>query len=156
MNVDPLLKIVWQIAEIEARALGSRTIEPSHFLLGALKVVDLDFPNQLEELNLATDEWKSMCKDAVKVRHYLDVIPDKIGKVRRRLRHRLRRTANSPLSAKTKIHRSRKSCAAFFDAHCQLQNDTITLLQLMRSMFELDFLDVVDMRWRGLTQSQVQ
>lgn len=67
MNADPLLKIVWQIAEIEARALGSRTIEPSHFLLGALKVVDLDFPNQLEELNLATDEWKSMCKDALKV-----------------------------------------------------------------------------------------
>lgn len=156
MDVDPLLKIAWQIAEIEARALGSRIIEPSHFLLAALKVVDLDFPNQLEVLNLTTDVWKSMCKDAVKVRHYLDVTPDKIRQIRRRLRHRLRRTANPPLSAKTKIHRSRKSCAAFFDAYCQLKEDTVTLLQLMRSMFELGFLDVSDMRWRGLTQTQIR
>lgn len=156
MKVDPLLEIAWQFAEAEARALGSRIIEPSHFLLATLKVVDLDFPNQLEELNLTTDEWKAMCKGAVRLRHYLDVIPDKICQIRRRLRHRLGRLANPPLSAKVKIHRSRKSCAAFFDAYCQLKDETITLLQLMRSMFELDFLDVTDMRWRGLTQSQVQ
>ena len=43
MNSDKLLDLAWAIAEIEARALGSEVIEPMHFLLAALKIVDVDF-----------------------------------------------------------------------------------------------------------------
>ncbi|MDD5200535.1 MAG: Clp protease N-terminal domain-containing protein [Terrimicrobiaceae bacterium] len=32
---------MWKIAEVEARNLGSREIEPAHFFLGLLKIVDL-------------------------------------------------------------------------------------------------------------------
>jgi len=156
MNLDPLLQIAWAIAEIEVRELGSRTIDPVHFLLAALKITDPEFQNQIEQLNLTTDDCKSMCKAAVKVRHYLDILPDKVCQIRRRLRHRLARSANAPIPERVKIHRSRKSCAAFFDAHVQLKGGTITLLQLMRSMFELGFLDVSDMRWRGETQTRMK
>ena len=154
MNIDHLLEIAWHIAEIEARSLGSLTIEPIHFLLATLKIVDPQFPDQLDKLGFSSEEWMLLCKEAIRVRHYLDVLPDKICQIRRRIRHRLARNAQSPISEKKKIHRSRKSCAAFFDAHCQLKGGTITLLQLMRSMFELDFLDVTDMRWRCATQTR--
>ena len=39
MKLDKLLDLAWSIAEIEARALGSETIEPMHFLLAALGTV---------------------------------------------------------------------------------------------------------------------
>ena len=152
MEIDSLLALAWQIAEHESRLLGSREIEPIHFLLGALKIVDPEFPNQLEKLDLSTEDWKAMCKEAVRVRHYLDIMPDKICQIRRRVRRRLARTASDCLSDKVQIHRSRKSRAAFFDAQIQLEGKVVTLLQLMRSMFELDFLDVSEMRWRGTTR----
>jgi|GEM_PF-887549 len=37
------LILAWKIAELEARNLGSREIDPAHFLLGLLKEVDLSF-----------------------------------------------------------------------------------------------------------------
>lgn len=153
MNSDKLLDLAWAIAEIEARALGSEVIEPMHFLLAALKIVDVDFPVQLDKLDISTEVWKSMCKDAKKVQQYLDVLPEKITTVRRRIRHRLARNANQPIPDGQVIHRSRKTRAAFYDAASQMGGEVISLLQLMKSMFELGFLDVSDMRWRAPTKT---
>ena len=153
MKLDKLLDLAWSIAEFEARSLGSETIEPMHFLLAALKIVDADFPSQLDKLDILSEDWKSMCQDAKKVRRYLDVIPEKITTVRRRIRHRLARNANPPIPDDQVIHRSRKTRAAFFDAANETDGDIITLLQLMESMFELDFIDVLDMRWRVSTKT---
>ena len=153
MKLDKLLDLAWAIAEIEARALGSETIEPIHFLLAALKIVDVDFPSQLDKLDVSSDDWKNMCQDAKKIQHYLDIMPEKITTVRRRIRHRLARAANPSIPDNQVIHRSRKTRAAFFDATNQTEGDVITLLQLMESMFELGFLVVSDMRWRVATQT---
>ena len=152
-KLDKLLDLAWAIAEIEARALGSETIEPMHFLLAALKIIDVDFPSQLDKLDISSEDWKNMCRDARKVRGYLDVMPEKITTVRRRIRHRLARAANPPIPDNQVIHRSRKTRAAFFDATNQTDGDVVTLLQLMESMFELGFLDVFDMRWRAATKT---
>ena len=153
MKLDKLLDLAWSIAEVEARALGSEAIEPMHFLLAALKIVDVDFPAQLDKLDISTEMWKSMCKDAKKVQGYLDVLPEKITTVRWRIRHRLARTAQPPIPDDQVIHRSRKTRAAFYDAASQTDGEIITLLQLMKSMFELGFLDVSDMRWRAPTKT---
>ena len=115
MQLDDLLKLAWSIAELEARALGSRVVEPTHFLLAALKIVDLEFPAQLDALNIETEKWKSMCENARSLRNYLDIIPDKVTEVRRRVRHRLSRNAEPPVEPSVVIHRSRKTRAAFFD-----------------------------------------
>ena len=153
MKLDKLLDLAWVIAELEARALGSEVIEPMHFLLAALKIVDVDFPAQLDKLDIASEVWKSMCKDAKKIQGYLDVLPEKITTVRRRIRHRLARTAQPPIPDGQVIHRSRKTRAAFYDAASQTDGEVISLLQLMKSMFELGFLDVSDMRWRAPTKT---
>jgi len=88
-----------------------------HFLVASLKIVDPEFPSQLEKLDIETDDWKSLCKEAVKIQHYLDVVPDKVSQIRHRIRHRLSRAGSPPLPDRAKIPRSRKSCAAFFGVH---------------------------------------
>lgn len=153
MNHDKLLDLAWAIAEMEARALGSEVIEPMHFLLAALKIIDVDFPSQLEKADISSEVWKNMCQDAQKVQQYLDVLPEKITMVRRRIRHRLARTAQPPIPNDQVIHRSRETRAAFYDAASQTDGEVITLLQLMKSMFELGFLYVSDMRWRAPTKT---
>ena len=105
MNLDKLLDLAWVIAEAEARALGSEVIEPMHFLLAALKIIDVDFPSQLETADISSEVWKNMCQDAQKVQQYLDVLPEKITMVRRRIRHRLARTAKPPIPDKHRINR---------------------------------------------------
>ena len=153
MTLDKLLYLTRDIAEVEARALGSEVIEPVHFLLAALKIVDVDFPEKLDKLDISSEVWKDMCKDAKKVQGYLDVLPEKITTVRRRIRHRLARTAQPSIPDGQVIHRSRKTRAAFYDAASQTDGEVITLQQLMKSMFELGFLDVSDMRWRAPTKT---
>ena len=153
MKLDKLLDLAWVIAEVEAKALGSEVIEPMHFLLAALKIVDVDFPAQLDKLDISTEMWKSMCKDAKKVQGDLDVLPEKIMTVRWRIRHRFARTAQPPIPDGQVIHRSRKTRAAFYDAASQTDGEVIPLLQLMKSMFELGFLYVSDMRWRVPTKT---
>ncbi len=128
-------------------------MEPIHFLLAALKIVDVDFPAQLDKLDISSEVGKSMCQDANRIKQYLDVLTEKITTVRRRIRHRLARTANPPIPDDQVIHRSRKTRAAFYDAANQVEREVITLLQLMESMFELGFLDVSDMRWRTPTKT---
>ena len=105
MEPNKLLDLAWAIAEVEARALGSEVIEPVHFLIAALKIVDVDFPAQLDELDISSEVWKDMCKDAKKVQMYLDVLPEKVTTVRRRIRHRLARTAQPPIPDKHRINR---------------------------------------------------
>ena len=95
--------------------MGSEVIEPMHFLLAALKIVDVDFPVQLDKLDISSEVWKGMCKDARKVRGYSDVLPEKITTVRWRIRHRFARTAQPPIPDGQVIHRSRKTRAAFHD-----------------------------------------
>ena len=153
MKLDKLIDLAWVIAEAEARALGSEVIEPMHFLLAALKIIDVDFPSQLEKANISSEVWKDMFQDAQKVQQYLDVLPENVTVVRRRIRHRLARIAKPPIPDKQVIHRSRKTHAAFFDAANQADGEVITLLQLMESMFDLGFLDVSDMRWRTPTKT---
>jgi hypothetical protein len=148
MKLDKLLELALAVAEMEARALGSEVIESMHFLLAALKIIYVDFPSKLEKADISSEVWKSMCQDAQKVQQYLDVLPEKITMVRRRIRHRLARTAKPPIPDKQVIHRSRKTRAAFFDAANQAGGEVITLLQLMESMFDVGFLDVSDRRWR--------
>ena len=63
------------------------------------------------------------------------------------------RNPTPPIPDDQVIHRSRKTRAAFYDAAIQTDGEVISLLQLMKSMFELGFLDVSDMRWRAPTKT---
>ncbi|MCK9589646.1 MAG: hypothetical protein M0Q93_09840 [Terrimicrobiaceae bacterium] len=52
------LILVWKIAELEARNLGSREIEPAHFFLGLLKKVDLS-------IGFVADYFKNGRQDSI-------------------------------------------------------------------------------------------
>lgn len=89
MKADGLLQIAWLIANAEAKNLGATEILPVHFLLATMKIIDPKFPEQLDALDVSSDDWAKMCKEAQSIRHYIDVLPDRVTKKRRTLRARL-------------------------------------------------------------------
>ena len=89
MKADELLQIAWLIANAEAKNLGATEILPVHFLLATMKIIDPSFPDQLDKLNVSSEKWAAMCKEAQSIRHYIDVMPDRVTRKRRTLRMRL-------------------------------------------------------------------
>ena len=152
MKADNLLKLGWAIAEHEAIALGADSIEPIHFLLAALKIADPKFPKQLDRLDISSEEWKILSEEARRLRQWLDVLPEHVKDARRRLRHRLARNSE-PRKAAASLHRSRKTMAAFYDASRIGNGAELTLRRVIESMFDLEFVNVSDMRWLGETQT---
>lgn len=71
MKADGLLQIAWLIANAEAKNLGAAEILPVHFLLATMKIIDPKFPEQLDALNLTSEDWVKMCKEAQSIRHYI-------------------------------------------------------------------------------------
>lgn len=143
MHVDELLKLCWLIANAEAKRLGATEIEPVHFLLGVMKIIDPEFPNQLDKLKVSSEEWAAMCKEAQSVRHYIDVMPERVTTKRRRLRERLaRRQVRPPITEQGFLHRSTGTKRAFSDAIFFTEGDTLTLKQLVQSLFEMGLVNL--------------
>ena len=147
MKLEQLVNICWIVANAEAKRPGATRIEPIHFLLGVLKIVDPQFPNQLEELNLETDEWAAWCKSAKHVRNYIDIPPERVTAKRRALRARLdaKRTA-PPITADGFLHRSDALRRAFADAVPFSEGDTLTLYALVRVLFEQNLVSLDDIK----------
>ena len=145
MKAGELLKLCWLIANAEAKHLGATEILPIHFLLAVMKIIDPKLPDQLDGLNVSSEEWASMCKEAQSIRHYIDVIPDRVTQKRRRLRNRLAsQRVNRPIDAEGMLHRSAKLKKAFSDACMFSEGDTLMLKTLVESLFELELLSLDD------------
>ena len=144
---DKLLQICWLIANAEAKNLGSAEILPIHFLLAVMKVIDPEFPNQVDKLNVTSEEWAAMCKAAQNIRHYIDVMPEKVTGKRRRLRANLaRKQVRPPITQAGMLHRSEDMKRAFHDACLFTEGDTLTLRTLVQSLFELELVSIDDIR----------
>lgn len=145
MKAEELLKICWLVANIEAKNLGAVEIEPIHFLLAVMKIIDPEFPNMLDKLNIASEEWGSMCKEAVSIRHYIDVKPERVTEKRRRLRSRLASArVNAPILKEGMLHRSEKLKKAFSDAAMLSGGDVLKLSNVVESLFELNLVTLDD------------
>jgi ATP-dependent Clp protease ATP-binding subunit ClpC len=92
-HADSLI-LVWKLAELEARHLRNREIEPAHFFLGLLKIVDVDVARLAEN-------WRAEGRDSVEqlsadvellrsifTKSFIETTP-----LRRRLRSRLSKGA---------------------------------------------------------------
>lgn len=142
MKADGLLQIAWLIANAEAKNLGANEIEPVHFLLATMKIIDPKFPDQLDKLDISSEDWAKMCKEAQSIRRYIDVLPETVTKRRRTLRGRLAQVrVRPPISAEGLLHRASATKRAFSDALFFSEDDTLTLKQLVRSLFEMDLVD---------------
>lgn len=147
MKAGELLKLCWVIANAEAKNLGAQEIMPIHFLLAVMKIVDPAFPDLLDKLDISSEDWASMCKDAQSIRHYIEVIPDRVTRKRRDLRKRLAaKQVNAPIKAEGMLHRSESLKRAFSDACMLTKGDVLTLHMLVESLFELELVSLDDIK----------
>jgi len=110
-HIDSLI-LAWQIAEIEARHVGSHHIEPAHLFLGLLKIVDLDLAKVLT---------KSSSYDTTAISGEIATLRSAFGEydldttlIRRRFRRYLKK--GDPLERSVHLHRSQKARAVFAQA----------------------------------------
>lgn len=146
MRANALLKLCWMIANIEAKRLGAEEILPIHFLLATMKIIDPMFPSMLDKLDVGSDEWAAMCKEATSVRRYIDVMPDRVTIKRHRIRARLAKDREAqPVEGDGFLHRSKSLKRAFEDAMMFSEKaEELTLLKLIESMFELELVSLDD------------
>lgn len=147
MKTGDLLQLCWIIANEEAKHLGATEILPIHFLLATLKIIDPAFPSQLEKLNITSNDWAKMCKEAQDIRSYLDVMPNSVTTKRRSLRKRLAaEQVNPPITAEGLLHRSAAVKRAFGDASMFSEGDILTLKTFVESLFELELVSLDDIK----------
>lgn len=147
ITAEELLKLCWLIANEEAKHLGAKEILPIHFLLAVMKIIDPKFPDQIDKLNISSEDWAAMCKEAQSIRHYVDVMPEKVTGKRRRLRANLAgKQVGPPITQSGMLHRSEELKRAFHDACLFTEGDTLTLLKLVQSLFELELVSIDDIR----------
>ena len=147
IKADGLLQVCWLIANTEAKNLGSAEILPIHFLLAVMKIIDPEFPNQLDKLNISSVEWAAMCEEAQNIRRYIDVVPERITQKRRKLRKRLdAKRVNPPITAEGLLHRSSDVKRAFADALMFTEGDTLTLRKFVESLFDLELVSLDDIK----------
>lgn len=146
-EVDELLQICWFIANAEAKNLSASEIQPLHFLLAVMKVIDPVFPSQLDKMNIASEKWAQMCKEAESIRRYIDVVPERVTDKRRRLRKRLMpQRTDAPVKNDQMLHRSELLKKAFRDACILAEKQVLTLTMVVQSLFELDLVSVDDIK----------
>lgn len=147
MKPEGLLQLCWIIANEEAKRLGAKEILPIHFLLAVMKIIDPEFPEQIDKLDIASEEWAAMCKAAQNIRHYIDVMPEKVAGKRRRLRANLAGKQDSPpITQAGMLHRSKELKKAFHDSCLFSEGDILTLRMVVQSLFELELVSVDDIK----------
>ena len=147
LKAGKLLQVAWLIANAEAKNLGATEILPIHLLLAVMKIIDPALPDQLDKLNVQSEEWAQMCKSAQIIRQYIDIIPDRVTNKRRKLRARLNADRiNPPITQEGMLHRSAALKRAFHDACLFVEGDTLTLQGLVQSLFELELVSLDDIK----------
>ena len=147
IKAGELLKLCWLIANEEAKHLGASEILPIHFLLAVMKIIDPKFPEQIDKSNMSSADWAAMCKAAQGIRHYIDVMPEKVAGKRRRLRANLaEKQVRPPITQAGMLHRSEALKKAFHDACLFAEGDTLTLRILVQSLFELELVSLDDIK----------
>lgn len=137
------MQMAWLIANAEAKNLGASEILPVHFLLATMKIIDPDFPGQLDKLDVSSEEWVAMCQEAECIRRYIEIRPDRVAERRRALRELLsKRKVRSPVKASGLLHRAKSTKRAFSDAAFFTDGDTVALRRLVQSFFEMQLLDL--------------
>ena len=136
-HTDSLI-FVWKIAEIEAKHLGSREIEPEHLFLGLLKSVDVDVSKVLSRTNRSS--LKQIECDVNLLRALFDEFLVDTTFMRRRLRKRITPQNPGTGTPSKRLRRSPKSRALFSRAEAVSENASdgnVLLVHLMASILEL-------------------
>jgi hypothetical protein len=106
MKLHPSVQVAWALANFDACLGGSPRIEPPHFLLAIVKIVDGLFENAVEALEISREDVREIFKVGNECRVLLKMTDDEITAARRNLNRALRGEQDSTIKA---LHRSAES-----------------------------------------------
>ena len=148
IRIDTSTQLVWAIANTEANLAGDTRIQPIHFFLGILKVIDPQFLRQLEGVELADEDRRHLIEVSKNVRQYLELSVNEVTNLRRSLRRGLRDGGAEP-SHIHMLHRADESRAVFKAAAEKVANaggQTLSALGLTEALFETDSISLEGMK----------
>jgi len=114
IRIDPSVQFVWALANAEACFAGNDHIQPVHFLLAILNILDDAFHQESEQMGLSPEAIAALMEHASHCRAMLGIDEDKITTSRRSIKKDIRKNGHSG-SLRT-LHRSEKSRALFIKA----------------------------------------
>jgi ATP-dependent Clp protease ATP-binding subunit ClpA len=135
-RIHPSLQLAWALANREAHFSGSATIEPLHFLVAILLIIDDCFLRDAEAMGLPNEAVDDIATLSAKTRKTIGVPQDRITTMRRELTKSLRQPDHVP--EPTVLHRSDESRALFQEAvdHAKRQGDeTVNMFHLLEALF---------------------
>lgn len=135
-RIHPSLQLAWALANREAHFSGSPTIEPLHFLVATLLIIDDCFLRDAEAMGLPSDAIEGIATLSAKARKTIGIPQDRITAMRRELTKSLRQPDHVP--EPTVLHRSDKSRALFQDAANQAKghgDEAVNMLHLLEALF---------------------
>ena len=106
IEIHPSVYLAWNLANIEACLSGSPRIEPIHFLVATLIIIDGIFEEVANTMKLTPETVREIFDIAAECRSVLRMSDDDITSARRKLRTLLHRNDAEGL---TMLHRSGES-----------------------------------------------
>jgi hypothetical protein len=134
---NPALLLLWKVAAIEASHLDSEYIEPIHFILAALKTVDIDIKEVYDSTFMPPAEVKNIDNELSELRNIFVNAGINAKECRRRLRknikgeYLIRYTKGSNI-----IHRS-PNCKRIFnlvETKLDLKHDSLSPILLIEAI----------------------
>lgn len=138
IHIDASTQLAWAIANTEANLAGEKRIQPIHFFLGILKVIDPAFLQHLQGVDLPADAILDLSKLSKQVREYLEMSTDEITMYRRRIRKELRKGVQQHTDIQM-LHRSDDSRAVFQKAVekvLQSGDHVVSVMHLLETLYE--------------------
>jgi ATP-dependent Clp protease ATP-binding subunit ClpC len=135
-QIDPSLQLAWALANREAHFSGSATIEPLHFLVAILLIIDDCFLRDAEAMGLPSEAIDEIGRLSAKTRRTIGVPQDRITAMRRELTKSLRQPDRAPTP--TVLHRSDESRALFQGAVDDAKgqgDEAVNMLHLLEALF---------------------
>ena len=138
MGINESVQLVWAMANRDAWSAGSARIEPVHFLLASLMIVDGLFEDAADALEFTQESISSVFKIASECRSKMKMTDDEITSARRGIRKALRQQREGAHDLGL-LHRTPESRFLFQRAGRRAKTDgasELTLFYLFVEMLE--------------------
>jgi ATP-dependent Clp protease ATP-binding subunit ClpC len=139
IKIHPSVQLAWGIANAEANNAGSKKIEPVHFLLAALKIIDDAYHQDAVAMQFPQKMLGEIAEVAAECRRVLKITDEEITAARRGLTNALRERADLKTGRFRMLHRSEESRALFQKGAEQAEQaglKQLTLTYLLNEIWE--------------------
>lgn len=137
IRIHPSVQLAWAIANREAQLSGSHSIEPIHFLVAILLIIDDCFLRDAEAMGLPSNAVEEIGRLSAEARKTIGISEDRITAIRRDLTKSLHQADHIP--SPTVLHRSDESRALFREVvkHTREQGDaTPNMLHMLEVLLQ--------------------